>query len=169
MTLTILEGSTFCICDELGELEEETNGLFAEDTRYLSLLRLTILTSIVTWSAFAIGLAWGIVGVAAAYAIARWILVVPEAWITSRAVSFAFKPTLLAGGAIIPLGLAAAGFAFGCRELLVAADVAPALRVVLCVGALLGAYLLLLIVVLPALVADVRSTIANRSAAPATS
>jgi glycogen debranching enzyme len=42
MTLTILEGSTFCICDELGELEEETNGLFADDTRYLSLLRLTI-------------------------------------------------------------------------------------------------------------------------------
>jgi O-antigen/teichoic acid export membrane protein len=134
-----------------------------------SLLRLTILTSIVTWTAFAIGLAWGIVGVAAAYAIARWLLVLPEAWITSRAVSFAFKPTLQAGGAIIPLGVAAAGVAFGCRELLLAADVAPALRILLCVGALLGTYLLLLVVVLPSLVADVRATVAKRSASPATS
>jgi glycogen debranching enzyme len=42
MTLTILEGSTFVICDELGEVGEELSGFFAEDTRYLSLLRLTI-------------------------------------------------------------------------------------------------------------------------------
>ena len=31
MTLTILEGSTFCICDENGDLEGATNGLFAAD------------------------------------------------------------------------------------------------------------------------------------------
>ena len=42
MALTILEGSTFCICDELGDVDGETEGLFAEDTRFLSLLRLTI-------------------------------------------------------------------------------------------------------------------------------
>ena len=40
--LTILEGSTFCICDERGDVTSETDGLFAEDTRYLSRLRLTI-------------------------------------------------------------------------------------------------------------------------------
>jgi len=40
--LAILEGSTFCICDERGDIEFETGGLFAEDTRFLSLLRLTI-------------------------------------------------------------------------------------------------------------------------------
>jgi glycogen debranching enzyme len=40
--LTILEGSTFVICDELGDVEPELSGFFAEDTRYLSLLRLTI-------------------------------------------------------------------------------------------------------------------------------
>jgi glycogen debranching enzyme len=40
--LTILEGSTFCICDELGDLGGQTSGLFAEDTRFLSKLRLTI-------------------------------------------------------------------------------------------------------------------------------
>ena len=42
MALTILEGSTFCICDERGDICEETGGFFAEDTRFLSLFRLTI-------------------------------------------------------------------------------------------------------------------------------
>jgi glycogen debranching enzyme len=42
MALTILEGSTFCICDENGDLEAPTHGLFASDTRFLSLLRLTV-------------------------------------------------------------------------------------------------------------------------------
>ncbi len=39
---TILEGSTFCICDELGDVRDTTHGLFAEDTRFLSRLELTI-------------------------------------------------------------------------------------------------------------------------------
>src|SRR5258705_6724512 len=39
---TILEGSTFCICDELGDVRELTHGLFADDTRFLSRLELTI-------------------------------------------------------------------------------------------------------------------------------
>jgi glycogen debranching enzyme len=43
MTITILEGSTFCICDELGDIGGgPTSGLFADDTRFLSLLRLTL-------------------------------------------------------------------------------------------------------------------------------
>jgi glycogen debranching enzyme len=41
-TLTILEGSTFCICDEIGDLGGRTSGLFAEDTRFLSRLELRI-------------------------------------------------------------------------------------------------------------------------------
>jgi glycogen debranching enzyme len=39
---TILEGSTFCICDERGDVCDTTHGLFVEDTRCLSLLRLTL-------------------------------------------------------------------------------------------------------------------------------
>ena len=42
MALTILEGSTFCICDERGDITEKTGGFFAEDTRFLSLFRLTV-------------------------------------------------------------------------------------------------------------------------------
>jgi glycogen debranching enzyme len=42
MTLTILEGSTFCVCDEIGDVGGVTGGLFAHDTRFLSRLTLRI-------------------------------------------------------------------------------------------------------------------------------
>src|SRR5690242_5001571 len=42
MTLTILEGSTFCICDEIGDVGGVTGGLFAHDTRFLSRLTLRV-------------------------------------------------------------------------------------------------------------------------------
>ncbi|HEV7641370.1 MAG TPA: glycogen debranching N-terminal domain-containing protein [Gaiellaceae bacterium] len=42
MALTVLEGSTFCMCDELGDLGAATTGFFADDTRFLSRFRVTI-------------------------------------------------------------------------------------------------------------------------------
>ena len=42
MTLTILEGSTFCVSDERGDIVEPVMGLFANDTRFLSRWVLTI-------------------------------------------------------------------------------------------------------------------------------
>jgi glycogen debranching enzyme len=42
MQMTILEGSTFCICNEVGDIDEPTDGFFDDDTRFLSRLRLTI-------------------------------------------------------------------------------------------------------------------------------
>jgi glycogen debranching enzyme len=42
MRLTILEGSTFCICNEIGDLDGFTSGLFADDTRFLSRLKLRV-------------------------------------------------------------------------------------------------------------------------------
>ena len=42
MSLTILEGSTFCICDELGDVRGGVGGFYAHDTRFLSTLTLTI-------------------------------------------------------------------------------------------------------------------------------
>ena len=40
--LTILEGSTFCLCDERGDVGEGTAGFFAADTRFLSRLELRV-------------------------------------------------------------------------------------------------------------------------------
>lgn len=42
MALTILDGSRFCISEENGDIAGATGGFFAHDTRFLSLLRLTI-------------------------------------------------------------------------------------------------------------------------------
>ncbi len=42
MALTVLDGSTFCICDQLGDVVEGAAGLFADDTRHLSRLLLTL-------------------------------------------------------------------------------------------------------------------------------
>jgi glycogen debranching enzyme len=42
VTLTILEGSTFCVSDERGDIIDPVNGLFADDTRFLSRWLLTI-------------------------------------------------------------------------------------------------------------------------------
>ena len=40
--LRILEGATFCICDDVGDLQRHGEGLFTEDTRFLSRWILTI-------------------------------------------------------------------------------------------------------------------------------
>jgi glycogen debranching enzyme len=40
--LTILEGSTFCISDDRGDISADTSGFFAHDTRFLSRLVLTV-------------------------------------------------------------------------------------------------------------------------------
>lgn len=42
MTTTILDGSTFCISDDDGDIAGSTSGFFAKDTRFLSLLRLSV-------------------------------------------------------------------------------------------------------------------------------
>ncbi len=40
--LRILEGSTFCICNLVGDMDTDVEGLFADDTRFLSHFRLTL-------------------------------------------------------------------------------------------------------------------------------
>jgi glycogen debranching enzyme len=40
--VTILEGSTFCVCDERGDIDGSVTGLFAADTRFLSRFVLTV-------------------------------------------------------------------------------------------------------------------------------
>ena len=40
--ITILEGATFCVSDELGDIADPTTGFFEADTRFLSRFLLTI-------------------------------------------------------------------------------------------------------------------------------
>jgi glycogen debranching enzyme len=42
VTVTVLEGSTFCVSDDRGDIDPSGLGLFAEDTRFLSRFELTV-------------------------------------------------------------------------------------------------------------------------------
>jgi O-antigen/teichoic acid export membrane protein len=124
-----------------------------------TLLRITIMSSAVTWAAFAVGLAWGIVGVAALYAVARWLLVCPITLLTTRALSFDFWAALRAGSELIPAALVAGALGFGARHLLLETGVPTAARLVLVAVAMLAAYAAIVLVLAPSVVQDVKRTI----------
>jgi O-antigen/teichoic acid export membrane protein len=129
-----------------------------------TLVRVILLTSCVTWVAFAVGLSWGIVGVATCYAAARWLLVAPTTWLTTQALSFDFWAGLRAGLAILPIAFLAAVVGYGSRELLLETSAPAAIRLVLVGGVVLVSYLVLLLLLLPSLVADVWHVLRRRRA-----
>lgn len=130
------------------------------------LLRLTLVSGGVTWAAFAGGLHWGIVGVAAFYAGARWLLVVPSTWITTRAVSFDFWPALRVGAEILPAAIGAAGVAFAARQLLLETSVPQAARLVVVAAALLTTYVAIVLAAAPSIVHEIRRAIRRRGEEP---
>ena len=72
--------------------------------------RLGLLVCALTVGAFAVGVRWGAVGVAASYAAVKWPLVLFDTYVTTRTVRFSFREAVLAGGSILPHAvLAAAG------------------------------------------------------------
>ena len=105
-----------------------------------ALLGLTVLVGVVVVSGFAVGLHWGVVGVAAAYALAEWILVIPENAITARAGSIPFARTLGDACVSLPFVAAASGCALAARRGLVWADVPAGGRIVIIAGVLLALY-----------------------------
>jgi polysaccharide transporter, PST family len=130
-------------------------------------LRLDALVTVATVGAFAIGVRWGAVGVAASYAIVKWPGMLLHTYVTTRTMRFGFVETLLAGGSTLPLSVAAAASAYGVRIALVHAGVPAAGRLFIAGG--LGAvlYLGLVYVAAPELVAEVRSILARRGAGAA--
>ena len=127
-------------------------------------LRLQVFASIVTLAAFALGVHWGATGVAALYAVARWIIVPVDTWFTTRAVGFSFSEALFAGGSLLPVAAAAAGVAYLCRVGLVDAGVAPIFRLVAVGGVSLLLYGALVFVIAPGLVRDLREILQRRRA-----
>jgi O-antigen/teichoic acid export membrane protein len=125
-------------------------------------LRLNLFASFVTIGAFALGVRWGALGVAGFYAGARWLLIVVNTRITTRAMSFDFTETLLAGCGTLPLAIISGAAAFGVRVELVQVGI-PALVRLFAVAAIgIGAYLLLLVVAAPTLVAEARHLLLRR-------
>ena len=127
-----------------------------------TLLRLNILTSAVTWTSIVLGLHWGITGVAAFYAAARWLLVVPETWITARAVGFDFRASLRAGFESVPFATAAAATALAVRIGLTDMGTAPALRLLAVGTVTIIVYVGLLALVRRSLLVEVRGALRPR-------
>jgi O-antigen/teichoic acid export membrane protein len=133
------------------------------------LLRLNLLYTVVTVAAFALGLHWGIVGVAACYAVARWLLVLPDTWITVRPLALNVLESLRGSGVAIPVAAVSAAAAYGIRALLVGQGVGSVGRLVLVLAAGGALYVGLLLVAAPDLVAEIkglRASLARSRAAP---
>jgi O-antigen/teichoic acid export membrane protein len=105
------------------------------------LLRLTLLVTVTVVVAVIVGLPWGIVGVAASFAVAQWLLVTPEIWITSRATGIGLGATFRATCSALPFAFAAAAGGYALRIALVSLEVPAFARVMLVAVFIVGAYL----------------------------
>jgi polysaccharide transporter, PST family len=126
--------------------------------------RLGLLVSALTVASFAVGVRWGAVGVAAAYALIKLPVVLIDTYVTTRAVHFNFREALLAGGSILPHALLAAAGAWGVRIGLAAAGTPPVVRIVLVVATAALLYVTLLVLAAPGYVADARAVLGQRIA-----
>lgn len=127
-----------------------------------TLLRVNIVVSFVTIGAFVAGLPYGIVGVSAFYAGARWLLIPVDTFMTTRAISFPFGSALRAGADMLPLTIAAGAIGYGARLLLVEAGVPAAARLVLVSALIVAVYAGFLRVVMPALFRELREGIGRQ-------
>lgn len=98
-----------------------------------TLLRYTALYTVVTLGAVAVGLQWGLVGVATAYAIAI-ILVEPiRAWVTTRALGIRLLRLPRALSGVAQASAVMAAVLLGVRELLISAGTPAAVQLVVLV------------------------------------
>jgi O-antigen/teichoic acid export membrane protein len=132
--------------------------------------------TLLRWSTFAtafllgsigIGLAWGVVGVAAMYAVARWLLVVPDMLITTRGASIPLRAALGAACAALPFAFAATAGALGLRLALEEAGVPALIRLLLVAPSVLAIYVALLRLLSPTLWGEAREALRHARPRPA--
>lgn len=95
------------------------------------LFRFAILASVANVAAFAVGLQWGIVGVAAAYALTNTALQPFYTWLTARSVELPLRTVAGELSGVVQAAVLMAAVALGTRLLLVAEAVPPAARLVI--------------------------------------
>ncbi|MBA2641350.1 MAG: MOP flippase family protein [Actinobacteria bacterium] len=121
-----------------------------------TLFRVSIVFLVLYVLAFLVGVQWGIVGTAAAYAIASTVLETLYLWLTVHALGISFFRPLRAlagvGQAALGMGVAAAVL----RAALVEAGVAPALRLAAVIGAGTAIYIALFVWRAPDILAEAR-------------
>lgn len=150
----------------LQSLQRLNSSVLQARDRTGTLLRFSIIASVANVAAFVIGLQWGIVGVAAAYALTNTALQPVYTWLTARSVELSLRTVLgeLAGlaQAVVLMG----AITLGARMLLLELGVSPAARLaaVATVGAL--AFAAACAWRAPEVLAEVRGVLRRRRAAP---
>jgi O-antigen/teichoic acid export membrane protein len=109
--------------------------------RTATLLRYAVVFFVVHLAAFVVGLQWGIVGVAAAYAVSTTLVEPLYAWVTTRAVGISLLRLGRTLAGVAAAAAAMAGCVLALRLLLVHQGVPVAPRLVLCILAGLAVYL----------------------------
>jgi O-antigen/teichoic acid export membrane protein len=126
------------------------------------MLRLRLVTTPLTLAAFAVGLAWGIVGVAGLFAGARIIVLILTTAVTCRALSCPIRSAVRAASPVVSLSLVMALSVYALRILLVQEGVVEGARLVMLVVCGLLVYVLLLAWRAPELLAELRSFVPRR-------
>jgi PST family polysaccharide transporter len=124
-----------------------------------TLLRLNLLVTGLTISAFIAGLPFGIVGVAGCYAGARWLLVLADTRITTRAVSFPFWRTLRSGTEMLPFAIVMAAAGFGLRIALVHGHVPAVARLLAVALFMFVVYVGLVRLLVPSVLGEVKGAL----------
>ena len=136
------------------------NGVFLITLgRSRRLLTLMFIAAVATTFAVVVGLAWGIVGVAVAYAVAQWALVPVDTWLTTRGGPGSFGQTLRATCASLPAAAGAAIVGVGVRRGLVEIGAPDAIRLAFVAVVMFLAYLLLIWISAPSMRAELRSSL----------
>ncbi len=101
---------------------------------------LTAFATVTVVVSVVIGLHWGTLGVATAFAVAHTALALPYTWVTARAASIGFWTTLRATCSPLPFAAAATAVAYGVRLGLLEVETPAALRIVGAAAVLLSVY-----------------------------
>jgi O-antigen/teichoic acid export membrane protein len=102
--------------------------------RTSTIFRFTILFSVAHVVAFAIGLQWGVVGVAVAYAVSSTLVEPIYTWLTAREIGISAWRVVGAVRGVLEAGLIMMAAVLAARTALVDLDVPALARLVLCVG-----------------------------------
>jgi O-antigen/teichoic acid export membrane protein len=95
-----------------------------------TMLRFMIVWFVANLTAFVIGLQWGIVGVAAGYAVAATVLEPANAWLTARALDTPLRAVARGLAGVVQAGLAMAVVAALVRQAALELGLSPLLRLV---------------------------------------
>jgi O-antigen/teichoic acid export membrane protein len=125
----------------LQSLDSQISSVLLALDRPRVLFRIVVVATVVSVASFAIGLRWGIEGVATAYALASLAILPYNLWLTGRVVSISVLRFLLAFSGVAQAAIVMGLAVWGARELLLEVGVPTGPRLTLCILAGAAVYL----------------------------